>query len=118
MNRQPRLTKKERKALLPPRPASRPGGDVYDPSLGAMPPSPEMAAGSHIHCVACGKHLDTAGEARARAAKGLSSNLWMSIRCAHGSEFYACMGCTEKARTLLDEHDRTGQAVRAAGAWH
>jgi hypothetical protein len=120
MKRQPRLTKKERKALQPPRPAAmaRTAGDPYDPTLGAIPPSPEVPAGSHLHCVACGKHLDTAGEARDRAAKGLKSNVWMSIRCAHGSEFYACMGCLEKARAILDEHDRTGQAPRVANAWH
>lgn len=120
MKRQPRLTKKERKALQPPRPSAiaRTAGDPYDPTLAAIPPAPSVPAGAHLHCVACGKHLDTAGEARDRAAKGLASNVWMSIRCAHGSEFYACMGCLEKAREILDEHDRTGNAPRAASAWH
>ncbi len=120
MKRQPRLTKKERKALQPPRPVAPPrvSGDVYDPSLAAIPPTPDVPAGAHLHCVACGKHLDTAGEARDRAAKGIKSNLWLSVRCAHGSEFYACMGCLEKARRLLEEHDRTGQPVRAAVAYH
>lgn len=120
MKRQPRLTKKERKALKPPAPvvASQPSGDPYDPTLAAIPPAPSVPAGSHIHCIACGKHLDTAGEARDRAAKGIKSNLWMSIRCAHGSEFYACMGCLPKARAILEEHDRTGAAPRVASAWH
>lgn len=99
MKREKRLTRRERKAVSP-------AGSTH------------QHGEQHIHCVACGKHLDTAGEARDRAARGLKSNLWMSIRCAHGSEFYACMGCLEKARTILDEHDRTGNAPRAAAAWH
>ncbi len=116
MKRAPRLTKRERKALAPPRPAAP--VDLSDPAAAEIPAAPQVPDGAHLHCVACGRHLDTAGEARARAAKGLGSNVWMSIRCAHGSEWYACMGCLGEAQRLLDEHDRTGRPVRAASAWH
>ena len=72
MKREPRLTKKERKALF----GSGPKPPTHDPNatdeagnpLGAVP---RGDAGAHIHCVACGKHLETVGEARARTAKGL-----------------------------------------------
>ncbi len=84
----------------------------------AIPVSPDLPANTHLHCVACGKHLDTAGELRARGSRALGGNTWLSIRCAHGTEFYACNGCLPKARALLDEHDRTGRDVRAASAWH
>ena len=121
MNRQPRHTQKERKAVHgpgPKPPATRAGGEIYDADARSIPLSPDVPAGQHLHCVACGKHLDTVGEARDRAAKGITSNLWMSIRCAHGSIFYACMGCLEPAQKLLDDHDRTGDGVRAATPWH
>ncbi len=63
-------------------------------------------------------HLETVGEAQARAAQGLGAPMWAEVRCAHGSLFHACLGCVPQARILLDEHDRTGNAVRAASAWH
>jgi hypothetical protein len=119
MKREPRLTKRERKAIhgkgpLPPPPAA---GGAYDPS-NPIAARPQQDPGAHLHCVACGKHLDTVGEASKRAAQGLQNNLWMAVRCAHGSEWVSCMGCLEKAQQLLDEHDRTGNAVRSAAAWH
>ena len=117
--REKRLTRRERKEQFGPLGPKPPTAEDAK-AFGALDlaPDPSLPDGTHIHCVACGKHLDTAGEARDRAAKGINSNLWMSIRCAHGSEFYACMGCLEKARAILDEHDRTGNAPRAAAAWH
>jgi hypothetical protein len=119
MRREPRLTKRERKAIhgkgpLPPAPGS--GDAAYQSNpIGARS---ARDPGAHLHCVACGKHLDTVGEADKRAARGLQSNLWMAVRCAHGSEWVSCMGCLEKSKELLDEHDRTGEAVRSAAAWH
>lgn len=120
MKREPRLTKKERKALFgsgpkPPPPATQRSDDEGANPIGAVPSG---HTGDHIHCLACGKHLETVGEARARSAKGLQSTVWMSIRCAHGSEFQCCMGCVDRAKQLLDEHDRTGEGVRAATPWH
>jgi hypothetical protein len=65
----------------------------------------------HIHCVACGVHLDgsqfTATPSTAR---------W--VRCQHGTRFAACEGCVSEAMRLLDEHDRSGQPVDAAPAFH
>jgi hypothetical protein len=121
MKREPRLTKRERRDLNGgPGPSVMPNSRIasQDGDGNTFSPSQQLDPGSHIHCVSCGKHLDTVGEARDRAAKGLGGNLWMNIRCAHGTEWYACMGCLGPAKQLLDEHDRTGNAVRAAGAWH
>lgn len=118
--REKRLTKRERKEMfgpLGPKPPTAESAAAY----GAvdLAPDPSLPAGSHIHCVACGKHLDTVGEVRARQAGGaFGSALWASLRCAHGTVFQACMGCMAKARRLLDEHDRTGRGVNAAPAWH
>lgn len=89
-----RLTKKEKKAQA--------GG-------GAAP-----AAGGghrHIHCTACGKHLDEE-EFEAEPAEAL----WLT--CDHGSSFASCAGCAERTQALLAEHDRTNQPVRGAQAWH
>ncbi len=94
MKRAPRLTKKERKALSP---------------------KPIMDAGDHhhhhIHCTACGLHLelDMFEETPPTA-------VWM--RCDHGSEFASCAEHAEKTKELLAEHDRTGQPVKQASAWH
>jgi hypothetical protein len=95
MKREKRLTKKERKAIAGPRPSGNEGGHAH----------------RHIHCVACGKHLEPEdfGGAMASAA-------W--LRCEHKSEFAACVECRDVAQALLDEHDRTGQPVRHAAAWH
>jgi hypothetical protein len=92
MNREKRLTKRERKALEPRRPAA----------AGAEP--------QHIHCVACGRHVDAAEFNAPATAK--------MLRCQHGSTFASCVACEARSVALLAEHDRTGQAVRIAGAWH
>ena len=122
MKREPRLTKRERQALQGPRPGPN-GPVIRRPAAGGASTitggsTAGLDPGTHLHCVACGKHLETVGEAQARAAQGLGAPMWAEVRCAHGSLFHACFGCVPQARILLDEHDRTGNAVRAASAWH
>lgn len=96
MKRKPKLTKRERKAAN--------GG-----------PRPAQAASSghnhgHIHCIACGKHLDEADFDPPAVAT--------TITCDHGSAFPACVKCMPKAIALVKEHDQTNQPVRTASAWH
>ncbi len=91
MKREKQLTKRERKALKPGRPAP-------------------AAQDQHIHCVACGAHLDAAQFAPPASAQ--------YVRCKHGSQWASCTACVPRSRALLEEHDRTGQPVQAAGAWH
>lgn len=91
MKRAKRLTKRERKALAPARPAQ------------------SQAAPQHIHCIACGRHLD---------AEEFDAGDAVILRCQHGSTFPACATCRDKGEALLAEHDRTGQAVRSTAAWH
>ncbi|AUX26157.1 hypothetical protein SOCEGT47_067180 [Sorangium cellulosum] len=91
MKRQKRLTKRERKALAPARPAA-------------------THQHQHIHCVACGKHLDAAEF----DVQGTAT--W--LQCLHRSRFASCVECTDISKRLLAEHDRTGQPVQAAQAWH
>jgi hypothetical protein len=92
MKREKRLTKRERKAAAPPRTGAE----------GAEP--------KHIHCIACGRHIDPAELKRADTAK--------FIKCQHGSPFAACVECEGHAVALLAEHDRTGRPVDVASAWH
>jgi hypothetical protein len=61
--------------------------------------------------VSCGRHIDP-GEFDARPP---SATL---IVCDHGSQFPACMGCMTDAQARVDEHDRSGQPVQTASAWH
>ena len=91
MKREKRLTKRERKALT-----SASGG-----AQGSAP--------RHIHCVACGRHIEPS-ELRMGTAK--------LLKCQHGSQFSACRDCERQAIALLDEHDRSGRPVAAASAWH
>jgi hypothetical protein len=88
MKREKRLTKKERKE-----------------HAGAPPHH------GHIHCVACGRHIDPP-EFEAKPATA------MIITCAHGSQFPSCTGCEVTSRYLVDEHDRTGKPVNHAPAYH
>jgi hypothetical protein len=92
MKRAKRLTKRERKALAP----VRVGGGG-------------QAQAQHIHCIACGRHID---------APEFQSGDALMLRCQHGSTFPACAECQQKATELLAEHDRTGQSVQSAQAWH
>lgn len=89
MKRQKRLTKRERKAL---------DGEHHHEH-------------QHIHCIACGRHIDP-GEFSA------SPPTAKIIACQHGSKFPTCSACVQASQRLLDEHDRTGNPVQTAGAWH
>lgn len=91
MQRQKRLTKRERKAVQGPKPAQ----DQH---------------AQHIHCIACGKRLDQQDFTPSGSA--------IVVTCQHGSNFPSCRGCELESRLRLDEHDRTGAAVKTASAWH
>lgn len=98
MKREKKLTKKERQAITGKGPAGvrgAGGGGGGD---------------QHIHCVACGRHLDEAEFDSPATA--------IFVACQHGSQFAACLGCQIPAQKILDEHDRTGQPVKSASAWH
>jgi hypothetical protein len=92
MKKEKRLTKRERKAL-----------DGKGPSGGHA---------EHIHCVGCGRHLDP------HEFEGGATASATILRCQHGSSFPSCTGCVALSQSLLDEHDRTGQPVKPAAAWH
>lgn len=92
MKRVKRQTKRERKA---------------EKGVG---PSGKGTEQQHIHCVACGRHLDPAEFNEPATAVG--------VFCQHNSRFASCVGCVERTKLLLAEHDRTGQAVKMAAAWH
>ena len=94
VNREKRLTKREQKALKAP----RPGATGHDHA-------------EHIHCIACGRHLDAAEF----DAKPASAQL---LRCLHGSQFPSCVACADRSRVLLATHDRTNKPVAPAAAWH
>lgn len=91
MKREKRLTKNERKALAPVNVSS---GHTHN---------------HHIHCVACGRHIDQ---------HEFSSGDAIMVACKHSSTFPSCVECRPRTVELLAEHDRTGQAVRTASAWH
>jgi hypothetical protein len=95
MKRKPKLTKREKKALAGPRPAQA---------------ASSTERHGHIHCIACGKHLDEEDfEAPATAT---------TITCDHGSSFPTCVKCMPKSIALVKEHDQTNRPVRSATAWH
>jgi hypothetical protein len=98
MKRTKKLTKRERKAREA---MNRPAGAAVQP---------QGHAHGHIHCIACGKHLDpdAFGEPGGPAF----------YRCQHGSEFAHCAEHEAQAKALVDEHDRTGAPVQQVAAWH
>jgi hypothetical protein len=96
VKREKRLTKREQKAL---KAAAAPSAHAHTHDQ------------PHIHCVACGRHLDPSEFDGA-------SPLATHVRCAHGKEWSTCVGCAVRARELLAIHDRTGQPVQHASAWH
>jgi len=89
-----RLTKRQRQELLGKGPSGIPSSES-----------------KHIHCVACGRHIDPT-ELSARPASATR------LTCKHGSRFAACLGCVPEAQRRLDEHDSSGQPPRIATAWH
>ena len=84
MKRKPLLTKKERKALSP------------------MTARSSQAA--HIHCIACGVHLEP--------------DTVRYLVCAHGTRYSSCADCVPKSKQLLEDHDRLGRPVTQAAPWH
>ena len=93
MKREKRLTKREKKSL--------------DPRFRAGP----RTQNEHIHCIACGRHID------AVELTGSPPTATMIV-CDHGSSFPSCIGCMDDSQKLVDSHDKTGQPVKVAGAWH
>ncbi len=93
MQRTKRLTKKERKALAP------------------RPAAPTGQGHTHIHCIACGRHLDPSDF-------DASPPTATYIVCEHRSSFPSCVGCLLQSQMLVSSHDRTGQPVKTAAAWH
>jgi hypothetical protein len=94
MKRMPKLTKRERKAMSPARPQA----------------APHQHDHGHIHCIACGRHLNESDfDAPATATV---------ITCDHGSNFPSCVACMPQAMAAVKEHDRTNQPVQTASAWH
>jgi hypothetical protein len=91
--REKRLTKRERKELNP---AQR-HTHAHD--------------GQHIHCIACGRHLDPEGFEKSPPDA-------LFVRCQHGSDFPCCVGCEVEAKHRLAEHDKSGKPVQVAKAWH
>jgi hypothetical protein len=92
MKREKRLTKREKKAQ-----GGGGGGHQHD--------------AGHIHCIACGRHIDPAEFSQNPAGAVI-------ITCEHKSQFPSCAGCEVSARYLVAEHDRTGKPVQTAAAYH
>jgi len=90
MKREKRLTKRERKE-------ANGGGAKHDHG--------------HIHCIACGRHIDP-------NEFSLAPPSAIVITCEHKSQFPSCAGCEVTARYLVAEHDRTGKPVNTAAAYH
>jgi len=90
MKREKRLTKKERRAISPSAPQQH---------------------SHHIHCIACGRHMEPE-EFQGTSPRGVY------LTCDHKSQFPSCTDCQVTARYLIAEHDRTGKAVNMAQAWH
>ena len=92
MKREKKLTKRERKAAQ------------------GVGPSGKSREPQHIHCVACGRHINPSEFDAPASAVG--------VFCQHQSRFASCVGCVERTKELLAEHDRTGKEVKMAEAWH
>ena len=95
MKRAKLLTKKERRALVAP---------------GAR--AAKAGSGQHIHCVACGRHIDP------EELQAVVNQTATILTCQHGSRFASCVECAPRSQELLDEHDRTNRPVATAAAWH
>lgn len=93
MKREKRLTKRERREL--------------DPTRGQR----TTQTAEHIHCIACGRHIDPT-EFTSFPPKSVY------LQCEHKHDFPACNDCQVTARYLIAEHERTGNPVQIAQAWH
>ncbi len=91
MKREKRLTKRERKE-------QNGGGQAHNHA-------------NHIHCIACGRHIDPNEFAAAPPSA-------IVITCQHKSQFPSCATCEVTARYLVEEHDRTNKPVNTAAAYH
>lgn len=105
MKREKRTTKKERKAAQPvlSTAGARPGAQ-------SRAAQPSQHKHTHIHCIACGKHLDPGSFGEPGGPE--------FYRCQHGSDFAHCAEHGALAKQLVDEHDRTGKPVQTTAAWH
>jgi hypothetical protein len=90
MKREKRLTKREKK------------------EQSGAGPKPDQ---QHIHCIACGRHIDAVEFDAAPPSA-------VVITCEHRSQFPACAACEVTARYLVAEHDKTGKPVNTAAAYH
>jgi hypothetical protein len=90
MKREKRLTKREKKEQTG-------AGHKHD--------------AGHIHCIACGRHIDPNEFSAAPPSA-------MVITCDHKSQFPSCANCEVTSRYLVAEHDRTGKPVNTAAAYH
>ena len=90
MQRTKRLTKRERKE---------------------QSPGPRPQTNAHIHCIACGRHLDP-------QEFGAAPPTAKYLICDHQARFPACADCDVVARAVIAEHDRTGKPIQQAAAWH
>lgn len=104
MKREKRLTKREKRAI------EKPGGGNAAGVARHAHQHRHDDDHKHIHCIACGKHLDADMFGEPSGAN--------YIRCEHGTHFPHCVACEESARKLVEEHDRTGENVKSAAAWH
>jgi len=90
MQRTKRLTKRERKE---------------------QSPSAQQHQQAHIHCIACGRHLNP----QEFTATPPSAEY---LTCEHQSRFPSCVDCETASRRLIADHDRTGKPIAQAQAWH
>ena len=103
MKREKRTTKKERKAAQPVLASA-------SARAGAQGRAAQPNQHTHIHCIACGKHLEPGSFGEPGGPE--------FYRCQHGSDFAHCAEHAGQAKQLVDEHDRTGKPVQTTPAWH
>ncbi len=72
---------------------------------------PAGAPTKHIHCMACGRHIDPP-----ELTQDPPTATYVS--CQHGSKFASCVRCLPETRARLAEHDATGREPRIEPVWH